>query len=262
MMPAPPACAYGRVMARAAISTLLLLPAFLVGAATAIAQDQDATESGHREGGESASNWYDLPFWAWILIAVGGFLLLFGVLYMTTIRERRPAEPEPEPAPAAAGRPAAAPRADGGDGGEAARDLAVATFPHIHGAERAYGEAEARDRDAGWLRETTFVEAHKNGRLVVRGTFAGRYLSVGDIKEQSPSGAAARAVVDAAFDDLRTDIPEGSSALLVFGTSREVDAMLTAFAGQEVTRRHISDRDAAALEALAAQAPPAAPAPG
>src|SRR4051794_11964235 len=246
-------------MARAGTSILLLLTALLAGPAQAVAQDSGATDSGHRQAGESASNWYDLPFWAWILIAVGGFLLLFGVLYLAARGSReRGGRASPATTAAAPPPPGAAPAPAPADPGPH-RDLAIATFPHTGGADRAFASAMARDPGAAWGRETTFVEAHRHGRLVVRGTFAGQYLNVESIHDESPYGAIARAVVRAAFDDVAAELPEGSSALLVFGSAQAVDRMVAEFEGHEVVRRHITDDAAAELEAAAAGAPVAAP---
>jgi hypothetical protein len=243
-------------MERAGASILLLLTTLLAGPAQAVAQDSDATDSGRRQAGESASNWYDLPFWAWILIAAGGFLLLFGLLYLAS-RGRRDSGRPAAPATASAPPPPGAAPTPGDPGPH--RDLAIATFPHTGGADRAFASALARDPGAAWARETTFVEAHRHGRLVVRGTFAGQYLNVESIHDESPYGAIARAVVRAAFDDLGAELPEGSSALLVFGSAQTVDRMVAELEGHEVMRRHITDDAAAELEAAAARAPLAAP---
>ena len=59
-------------------------------------------------------------------------------------------------------------------------DLALMTFEHLEGAERAY--TQVRDRAAGepWLKEIAFVEHHGHDRLLVRGTVAEHYLDVDD----------------------------------------------------------------------------------
>ena len=77
------------------------------------------------------------------------------------------------------------------------------TFDHIEGAERAYADARGRANDAPWLREVVFVECHRHGRIVVRGTFAGHYLDVDDVADaighDTAVGAVAGAVVGLAF---------------------------------------------------------------
>jgi hypothetical protein len=56
-----------------------------------------------------------------------------------------------------------------------ALDLAVVTFAHIEGADHAYADVLDEVDQAPWMREITFVEHHGHDRIVVRGTFAGRY---------------------------------------------------------------------------------------
>lgn len=175
------------------------------------------------------------------------------------------------------------------------RDIAILTFPHVDGAERAY--ADARDDDAGarWLQETAFVECHHKHRIAVRGTFAGRYLEVDDVGDaigrETAEGAIAGAIVGLAFgppglavglvsggiiggaaesghvqqprgalyDEIRHDVPEGSSALLIYAAPEDVDAMIAAFGDrpEHVERHRPSPEESAALEAAVAQAPPA-----
>ena len=89
------------------------------------------------------------------------------------------------------------------------------TFDHIEGAERAYADARGRANDAPWLREVVFVECHRHGRIVVRGTFAGHYLDVDDVADaighDTAVGAVAGAVVGLAFG------PPGFAVGLVAG---------------------------------------------
>jgi len=132
----------------------------------------------------------------------------------------------------------------------ARRSAAVVTFDGVVGAERAF--ARVRD-DAGpdpWQLEIAFVEHHHGGRVVVRGTFAGRYLDVEDVGGRL-------------LDEILADVPEGSSALIVFAPSDDAEAMHDAFraSGATVTRHQVSAADAAAFEAAVAQAPPAAAPP-
>jgi hypothetical protein len=191
--------------------------------------------------------------WPWLLIGVGGFvLLLLLAVGVSWRRRRRPAEVAPQPA-APAPVPPPRPHAS-------TSDIAVLTFPRIRGAERAY--ADARD-DVGpqrWLAEVAFVERHHHGRIVVRGTFAGRYVDVDgawdDIRRvPEPHGEL--------LDEIRADVPEGSSALVIYAPTEDVDALAEAFrdAGARLTRHGVSDATAAALEASVAQAPRAASPP-
>jgi len=178
----------------------------------------------------------------WILLAVVVFVLLFATA--VGVRRRRPVDQPPaaEPAPAAPQhweRPQ-----------EGALDIAVVTFDGVVGAERAF--AAVRE-DAGadpWLNEIAFVEHHHRDRIVVRGTFAGRYLDVEEVGGRL-------------LEEILADVPEGSSALVVFARTEDVEAMLRAFEGSggRVTRHQVSASDAAAFEASVAQAPPAAPPP-
>jgi hypothetical protein len=60
-------------------------------------------------------------------------------------------------------------------------DLALMIFDHTEGAERAYADVRDASGDAPWVHEIAFVEHHRHDRIVVRGTFAGRYV---DLDEQ------------------------------------------------------------------------------
>ena len=137
------------------------------------------------------------------------------------------------------------------------------TFDHIEGAERAYADARGRANDAPWLREVVFVECHRHGRIVVRGTFAGHYLDVDDVADaighDTAVGAVAGAVVGLAFgppgfaaglvaggiaggvhesathspqesgalfDEIRRDIPEGSSGIVALVSADDSAALI------------------------------------
>jgi hypothetical protein len=164
-------------------------------------------------------------------------------------------------------------RAAGRNGGEAAataapavetlrarastRDLALVSFDGLGTAERAYARVRDSAPGAAWIREVALVERHRHGRLVVRGTFAGRYLDVGDAggHEAPPSGAL--------FDQLRAGVAEGSSAIVVFAPTDDVEAMAQAFgdAGGRLERHRVDGAEATALEASVADAPRAAGGP-
>jgi hypothetical protein len=180
----------------------------------------------------------------WILLAIVVFVLLFATA-LGVRRRGRPAgdeAPAPEPAPAASqrwDRPA-----------DGTLDIAVMTFDGVVGAERAFARVRDGAGAASWLQKVAFVEHHHHDRVVVHGTFAGRYLDVEDIGGRL-------------LEEIRADVPENSSALVVFAGAEDVDAMVRAFdgSGGRVSRHRVSAADAAAFEASVAQAPPAAPPP-
>src|SRR6478752_9810181 len=82
-------------------------------------------------------------------------------------------------------------------------DLALMIFDHVEGAERAYSDVIGASRDAPWTHEVAFVEHHRHDRIVVRGTFAGRYVDVDDeadlIGKRTAEGALTGAVVGVLF---------------------------------------------------------------
>jgi uncharacterized membrane protein len=176
-------------------------------------------------------------------------------------------------------------------------DAAVIAFQHIEGAEQAYASALERVTGAPWLRNVAFVEVHHRGRIVVRGTIAGHYVDIDDegdlIGRDTAVGAILGVVVGLAlgppgwagglvvggtigglrqahhiptlrgpaFDEIRKDVPENSSAVVVVADPGDVDAMVSAFAGTagRLTRYHLSPEAYADLEAAVASSPPAAP---
>jgi len=172
-------------------------------------------------------------------------------------------------------------------------DLAVLIFDRVGGAERAFANVRERSLDAPWLEEVAFVERRHRGRIVIRGTFAGRYLDVEDTGDamgrDTVIGALTGALVGAAFgwfgfgagvfaggaigaliqaehipllegelfDELRADVPEGCSAVLLLAAAEHVDAMIAAFdgSGGRLVRRTLSDEALDALVAVAAGSP-------
>jgi uncharacterized membrane protein len=174
-------------------------------------------------------------------------------------------------------------------------ELAILTFDHTEGAERAF--AAIRDAHEGepWREELAFVERHRRGRIVVRGTFAGHYLDVdgeGDaIGPDTAIGALTGAVIGAAFgpagfaagfvaggsiggliesghvleprgelfEQIRAHVPQGSSGIALLATPEHVDAMLDAFAGRagRAYRRVLSGDEVATLERAVLTAPAA-----
>jgi len=176
-------------------------------------------------------------------------------------------------------------------------DLALMIFDHVEGAERAYSDVIGASRDAPWVHEIAFVEHHRHDRIVVRGTFAGRYLDLDDqgdvIGKRTTEGALTGAVAgaffgpagfaaglvaggtagglseadhaphlhDALIDEVRSEVPQKSSAVLLLASPEHVDAMVAAFDGGDgrLVRHHLSAEEAQALESAVAGRPPAAP---
>jgi len=172
-------------------------------------------------------------------------------------------------------------------------DLALVVFHHVEGAERAYADVQYASREQPWVHELAFVEHHRHDRIVVRGTFAGRYVDLderGDvIGKRTAEGALTGAVAgflfgpmgiavgvvaggtaggmsesnhaprlhDALLDEARADVPEKSSALLLLASPEHVDAMLAVFedSGGRLVRHHLSAQAALALEDAVAGRP-------
>ena len=178
-------------------------------------------------------------------------------------------------------------------------DLALLIFDHVEGAERAYADVLDASGDAPWVHEIAFVEHHRHDRIVVRGTFAGRYVDLdeqGDvIGKRTAEGALTGAVVGAFFgppgfavglvaggtagglreadhvphlhddflDEVRAEVPEKSSAVLLLASPEHVDAMVAAFEGRGRPVRHqLSPEAAQALESAVAGRPRVPPPTG
>jgi uncharacterized membrane protein len=172
-------------------------------------------------------------------------------------------------------------------------DLALMVFDHVEGAERAYADVMAASAGAPWVHEIAFAEHHRHDRIVVRGTFAGRYVDVDDegdlLGKRTAEGALTGAIVgaffgppgfavglvaggtaggideahhvphlhDAFLDDVRAEVPEKSSAILLLAGPDHVDAMVAAFEGHggRLVRHHLSPEDARSLEGAVAGRP-------
>jgi uncharacterized membrane protein len=277
----------------AASLTVMALSTAAWGAGVACAQ----SDTGGAEPGESASTWDGfLGLLGWILLVV----VVLELLAWAAFRRSRTSSGEPQPAAADTDEPAppAPPARPAEPGAEPdARDLTVLTFAHTEGAERAYADARGRAGDAPWLSEVAFVESHRHGRIVVRGTFAGHYLDVDDLADaighDTAVGAVAGAVVGLAFgppgfaaglvaggtaggvresathvpeergplfDEIRRDVTEGSSGLVALVSPADTHALVEALHARavRVTYHRLSAAEAAALRAAVAQAPRAA----
>jgi uncharacterized membrane protein len=175
-------------------------------------------------------------------------------------------------------------------------DLVVLSFAHPEGAERAFADVRERAPEAPWLHELAFVERRHKGRMIVRGTFSGHYLDVEETGDAMGKDTAVGALTGAAvgamfgwfgaaaglvaggtvggliqanhfkerhgalFDELRGDVPERSSAVILLAEPAQVDAMLAAFegAGGSAKRRTLSTQEVAALRDAVERAPAAA----
>jgi uncharacterized membrane protein len=179
------------------------------------------------------------------------------------------------------------------------RDFALMVFDHPEGAEQAYSRAPGSVGGVVWAQEIAFVEHHRRNRVIVRGTFAGRYVDADDESEFIGHKTAEGALVGGAagilfgpaglavglvgggmvggvaqerssphlrsafFDAVRSEVPEGSSAVVMLASPAHVDAMVTALEGHRgrLVRHHLSARDTKALQEAVAADPKAAPPP-
>jgi uncharacterized membrane protein len=178
-------------------------------------------------------------------------------------------------------------------------DFALMVFNHPEGAERAYSRAPGTIGGVAWSQEVAFVEHHRRNRIVVRGTFAGRYVDADDEQEFAGRKAAEGVVAGGAigllfgpaglavglvgggmvggvaqersaphlrsafFDAVRQDVPEGASALVMLAAPEHVDAMVSALEGHDgrLQRHRLSAEEARALQEAVASDPQAAPPP-
>ena len=172
-------------------------------------------------------------------------------------------------------------------------DIAIVVFDHVDGADHAYASVLERSAHAPWMDHVALVEHHRHDRIVVRGTFAGRYVDIDErgevIGRRTAEGALTGAVVglffgpmglaagivgggavggaseahavpqlhDAFIDEVRSGVPEKSSGVLLLATAEHVDAMVAAFEGHHgtVVRHQLSPEAALALEQAVAGRP-------
>lgn len=176
-------------------------------------------------------------------------------------------------------------------------DFALMVFGRTGGAERAYADAPPAADGIRWAQEVAFVEHHHHDRIVVRGIFAGRYVDADDDEQFIGSrsvqgalgGAAAGALFgptglvagflgggiagsvaeehagprlrSALFDEVRAEVPQGSSAVMLLAPAADVDAMISVLAprGGRLVRHHLEPDGVELLKAAVAGSPSAAP---
>jgi hypothetical protein len=134
-------------------------------------------------------------------------------------------------------------------------ELVVLGFEHATDAEHAYATVrEHTEGDPLWLHDVAFAEAHRNGRVLLRGTFAGRYVDVHDLRTVPAETPIAQA--------LRDGVPAGGSGLVSFAPAAQVATLVDAFTPRATSvRRHAASADEAATLAAAVAAAPKATAP-
>src|SRR5579863_10564134 len=81
-------------------------------------------------------------------------------------------------------------RSPAGGSGSVSLELAAVRFQGQTTAVSRYEAARARSGDAPWTTRVGFVERHHDGRLLVRGVFAGHYVYVDEEDRVSQAGAA------------------------------------------------------------------------
>ena len=178
-------------------------------------------------------------------------------------------------------------------------DFALVVFEHTEGAEQAYSRAPRSVDGVAWADQIAFVEHHRRNRIVVRGTFAGRYVDADDEQEfigkKTAEGVVAGGAVgllfgpaglavglvggglaggvaqernsphlrSAFFDEVRREVPEGSSAVIMMAAPEHVDAMVSALQSRDgrLVRHHLSGEHANVLAEAVADDPAAAPPP-
>ncbi len=180
-------------------------------------------------------------------------------------------------------------------------DFALACFDgETAAAESLYSARAPRGADPPWTREVGFVEHHRNGHLILRGTFAGHYVDVDETDHVSQKGAGEGAVAgglvgvllgpagialgllvggiigsqvgdasetepepQALADQLRDLVPRSCSAIVVIAPAHDVDEMLAAVGdtARSTSRRSVTDEQAAALQASLSTTPLAAAPP-
>jgi hypothetical protein len=176
--------------------------------------------------------------------------------------------------------------------------VGVANFSSVEGAAHAFANAHGRGPAPGWMADAAVVEVHRHGRVVVRGTIAGRYVDIDGasdaIGRDTGIGALAGAAIgfglgppafalgvvggtmlggaveaghvarqDApGYDAVREQLPEESSAVVAFSDAERVGEMARALEGgaDAVVQYRLTPEAEAQVRTWVAEAPPAAPA--
>jgi uncharacterized membrane protein len=184
-------------------------------------------------------------------------------------------------------------------------DAAVIRYDGEGTAVLRYGDARdrlgrprPRQEQPEWTQDVGFVERRHNGRLRLRGTFAGHYLDVDEsdaVSEQGlreggavggligvlggPPGIAVGILLggvtgaqvgqhretetepEALADRVRTAVPPSSSAIVIVAPAAEVDELVAALGdgAMDITRTTLGDGQVAALETSLAGTPPSVP---
>jgi Protein of unknown function (DUF1269) len=177
-------------------------------------------------------------------------------------------------------------------------DLAVMVYPGIDDADHAFADAAVAAQGAPWLAEAAVVQHHGHDRISIRGTVSGHYVDADDegdfMGTTNLDGALTGGVVgiafgplgiatglvaggviggeveahesphihSALFEEMRADVPEKSSAVVLLAAPEHVDAMVEALGDKhhgQLTRRSLDDQTVAALEQAVASAPLAGP---
>jgi uncharacterized membrane protein len=181
-------------------------------------------------------------------------------------------------------------------------DTALLSFDGVNSAVEAF--SAARDRSGGaasWTSEVGFVEHHENGKLVLRGTFAGHYVDADEALHTSGRGTEEGAVGGAVAgtilagplglavgivlggiigsqvgtpnatdaepeplaDRLRAAVPRAGSGIVLIADKTDVDQMAAALgpASKDVMRRALSAEETAALESSLSASPTASAGP-
>jgi uncharacterized membrane protein len=145
-----------------------------------------------------------------------------------------------------------------------------------------------------WTRDVGFIERHHNGRLLLRGTFAGHYVDIDEADSLSqkgagegaaaggllgvlagPPGIAVGLVVGAIVGSrhgpsdhepepeplaaaIRDAVPLSSSAIVMIAAQVEVDELLDAIGegAAHTLRRVLTGKEVATIEAALSAAPP------
>lgn len=181
-------------------------------------------------------------------------------------------------------------------------DFALLSFDGVNTAAEVFADARGRSgAPAPWTSEVGFVEHHENGHLVLRGTFAGRYVDFDEALHVSESGAAEAGAVGAVIgavlagplgfalgttvgvtlgsqlgqpsetdtapeplaERLRAAVPLSGSAIVLIAGAQEVDAMVGAIGEKsaQVIRKTLTGDEVASVRSSLSDSPAASTGP-